>query len=121
MKIRSGFVSNSSSSSFVIGFNMNEPCPHCGRKDPDIISLIENASDRNDDNNVEVLGFDKVMEYLEGNAYPYGVPEIDDVRSYHVTHPNDTVAIVNISYHDETLRKVLYDSKSVHIIVENGE
>jgi hypothetical protein len=49
MKIRSGFVSNSSSSSFVIAFDESKfgPCPHCGRKDQSIIDLIERS--RNDD------------------------------------------------------------------------
>ena len=118
MKIRSGFVSNSSSSSFVIGFKVDMLCKHCGRKDPDIISLIENASNFNDDNSVSAVGFDEVMTYLDSG---YGSQEIDDVQSYHVTHPDDTVAIVNISYHDEALRSMLFDSKSIHIIVNNGE
>jgi hypothetical protein len=52
MKVRSGFVSNSSSSSFVIAFDESKlgPCPHCGRKDLSILDLIKNSS--NDDNQV---------------------------------------------------------------------
>jgi hypothetical protein len=67
MKIRSGFVSNSSSTSFVIGYKESVPCPHCGRKDPDIIALIErNSSYASDDTRVERQGPDFV-ELLEEN------------------------------------------------------
>ena len=43
MKTRSGFVSNSSSSSFVIGIPREaEPCPHCGRGGDDLLQILEN-------------------------------------------------------------------------------
>jgi len=36
MKIRSGFVSNSSSSSFIVAYKMQDKCEHCGRSDSDL-------------------------------------------------------------------------------------
>jgi len=46
MKIRNSFVSNSSSSSYVIiVHDNNEPCEHCGRKDLDFLEVLDNASD----------------------------------------------------------------------------
>ena len=44
MKIRINFVSNSSSSSFLIGIPINEKstkCPHCGREDLNIIQMLQ--------------------------------------------------------------------------------
>ncbi len=43
MKIRNGFVSNSSSTSFIVALNNSVPCPHCGRCDKSIIDMIETA------------------------------------------------------------------------------
>lgn len=40
MKNRNGFVSNSSSSSFIIAYKEDtKPCPHCGRSDSEIAAL----------------------------------------------------------------------------------
>ena len=55
MKTRSGFVSNSSSSSFIIAFDEGKfgHCPHCGRKDVSILDLVERANADDHDTQVE--------------------------------------------------------------------
>jgi len=49
MKIRNGFVSNSSSSSFIIAYKEQvKPCPTCGHIDSDVATLktiIENSEE----------------------------------------------------------------------------
>lgn len=44
MKVRTSFVSNSSTSSFIIGLREMEKCPHCGRSDPDFLQTIKAMS-----------------------------------------------------------------------------
>jgi len=40
MKIRNGFVSNSSSSSFIIAVQEPEKCPHCGQTSADFLKIL---------------------------------------------------------------------------------
>lgn len=41
MKIRQGFVSNSSSAAFIIGIKAGHICPTCGRSDVDFLKKVE--------------------------------------------------------------------------------
>ena len=40
MKTRQSLVSNSSSQSFIIAYDVKDVCKHCGRKDPDLMDII---------------------------------------------------------------------------------
>lgn len=45
MKIRNGFVSNSSSSSFIVHIKKEPKCPHCGREDLDLTEVISQTKE----------------------------------------------------------------------------
>lgn len=62
MKIRNGFVSNSSSSSFIVALNPKEKCPHCGRSSPNMIDLIEKNTSNHDETE---MGWDDPTDFLE--------------------------------------------------------
>jgi hypothetical protein len=65
MKIRQGFVSNSSSSSFIIAFKKDSvACPHCGRKDPDFLEYKRTEFRTG-------VWKDNIQLYRQGNEDPH--------------------------------------------------
>ena len=74
MKIRNGFVSNSSSSSFVVAIKKNdgEVCPHCGRGTPNLLKIIEEKSNYGGETEIDGVGIDAVLEYAD-EISSYGV------------------------------------------------
>ena len=49
MKTRNGFISNSSSTSFIVAVKTDiNKCEHCGRSDPSFFDLIEQSTDPRD-------------------------------------------------------------------------
>lgn len=67
MKIRNGFVSNSSSSSYIIAFKMGDPCEHCGRKDPDVLSFIGKNEYSYGDSTVKAYNLQETFEMLKND------------------------------------------------------
>jgi hypothetical protein len=67
MKIRQGFVSNSSSSSFIIELlEENQVCSHCGRKDPDLVDMIERGNGWcSDDTHMSMYDKEEVLKWIE--------------------------------------------------------
>lgn len=69
MKIRTGFISNSSSTSFIIAINPSQRCEHCGRSDPSIIDLLERGSAYYVDENRVRKDPEEIKEYVEQLKY----------------------------------------------------
>jgi hypothetical protein len=69
MKIRNGFVSNSSSSSFILHVKNVKPCKHCGNKGADISQIFKNGN-RYSDNEVglELLDQKKFIKEREDDC-----------------------------------------------------
>ena len=64
MKIRLGFVSNSSSSSFIVAEKPQKVCNHCGRSDPSFLGMVHTLSSANDDTQILAEG-QKLIDILE--------------------------------------------------------
>jgi hypothetical protein len=116
MKTRKGFVSNSSSTSFVIALkNDNKPCPHCGRSDPNFLSIVENLGNIvHDDYETTKLrgrGTDSFAEALN-ERYGGWKDERDNwdtiaSRAREFESKGWETAYIEISYHDESTRDIM--------------
>jgi hypothetical protein len=64
MKIRAGFVSNSSSTSFLVAARYDkDACPHCKRGDINILDLIEYIGGDCEETRMRARGFDRVERF----------------------------------------------------------
>ena len=111
MKIRNGFVSNSSSSSFLIAIkSTNEACPCCGRKDLDANAFLELIRNSHNEDNVVNASGDGINDYITHNIinnYYYESEEQKKAEKERYqnllndyTNKDYILAHIRISYHD---------------------
>ena len=110
MKTRNGFVSNSSSSSFVIAIRKDvNKCEHCGRSDPNLIDLIDTSDSYKTE--VRARGFDDVMSEMEYRTEWNFQKEVVEKYISELDKYSDPdkwfVAEITISYHDEMFNNLL--------------
>ena len=65
MKIRNGFVSNSSSTSYIIVVKKTEPCPHCKQGGVDFLDLLSKRDDGSCDNTMYIKDREQILNELE--------------------------------------------------------
>lgn len=86
MKLRNAFVSNSSSSSFIIEIldKTNEPCPTCGRSDPDLLRLLGEGNVNDWWNSATRVDNDKqgiIQEHLdEATSYKEDLDKLEGLK-----------------------------------------
>jgi hypothetical protein len=129
MKTRYGFVSNSSSASFVIAVKKDiNICPHCNRSDPNIIDLIENYKHDYDGDNTHVNAttWHRIIEYKQDHNWAYAIDKkyAEEQKKEFLAkldpYMSDkwTIASIDISYHDEITNKILENGiKSGNIVI----
>jgi len=110
MKSRNGFVSNSSSSSFLIAYKDSNKCEHCGRKDPCIVDMVREHSTEWSDTTINAEGIENILDYKKCN-YGYDEKELQDIvdraKKIEAKGKEWGFADVDISYHDETLNDLM--------------
>ena len=91
MKIRQGFVSNSSSSSFIIAIKKkSSKCPRCGHKYPggnEFFDLLKNTMNRSGDSYISLI--EDSEEVLKRIKSPFGYDDEEDIDEI----PEITIAI----------------------------
>ena len=115
MKTRTGHVSNSSTSSFIIAFKDDKKiCPTCGRSDPDILDMVEKSGC--EDNHVDGIGTEHIL-YMINRSYEDGEFKDDIIKKIkpYEGKKDWRVAEITLSNHDDIIRPVLDD------MVERGE
>ena len=121
MKRRNGFVSNSSSTSFIIAINSDtNKCKHCGRESIDIVKLIEKHSSY--DTEITNVGYKDVLEDIKEYSDWLGMEEFNDLLSKikQAHRKNKKIIQLNVSYHDELLINIVYKSENIDVLYESG-
>ena len=115
MKQRAGYVSNSSSSSFILVVKPSDVCPHCGRKDSDkdeLISIIEGSSWC--DTEMIGEGMDAVRDLLS-NYYEEDYKK-DILEKVEECVGEGDIIVCDISYHDNFVLDMIENSKNVVVV-----
>lgn len=116
MKVRTGFVSNSSSSSYVVAIKRLPQCKSCGRSDPDFLGLLENIqwSDR-ERTQLHARGMDSIINYIRVERFSWANDE--EMAAWEgVFKEIDTlekngydVGFIEVSYGDDVTHSMLED------------
>ena len=112
MKIRNGFVSNSSSSSFIIKVKINDKCSHCGRSDINILDMLRNNDDG--DTCISLEGKAEVLEDI--SSWGDSERHASLIKKIVNAGDDEIIACISIDNNDESMYSVLENSKNVEIL-----
>ena len=125
MKLRNGFVSNSSSASFIVAVKQGEKCPHCGRTDVDFLDLVEAMGSKADseDTELKARGSEQIWGRLTKDVLQYCGEEekkkFEKIFGLMLTAEEKgyKVGEVEISYHDPSTENLMNDLKRREFLV----
>lgn len=89
MKIRNGFVSNSSSSNFIVAVRKSEACQHCGRSDPDFLQLVDRAEDY--ESELSAMGHQKVLGEMRTRLKEFDISPDTNLDALKDSLPRDVL------------------------------
>lgn len=124
MKLRSGFISNSSSSSFIIAIDKDiSECPHCHRKDKNILDLVqEKTSDCGDDTGLKSRGKDEAINFVESQGFDSEECQAIKTKIETAGFLGMDIGVVEISYHDDLLNDKIREMEkagTIKILLKN--
>lgn len=114
MKIRNGFVSNSSSSSFIIDIKDTSPCPTCGRKGI-TLETIREMVDKDYDGSIYAVGVEDVLAHVKRSWY-FEEDEDRDKEVIEKIKAASNPICLSISYHNEYLIDLLNDDNDIEVL-----
>jgi hypothetical protein len=113
MKTRNGFVSNSSSSSFIVAVKQHsDACPTCGRRDPDFLDMVEHMGN-SDGYETTKLHHRTAQDIWEKGEESRGYQPQNRGKSplfgvmVDAEHKGYKVAEIEISYHDTSTTEMM--------------
>ena len=122
MKVRNGFVSNSSSSSFILVVSTPNICNHCGRGDGNVLDMMTNYLQSGNawaEDEIICLGKEEVIEQFKNYYFDYDDSDnktqiINKIQA--IDETKNQIAYITISRHNNYLIDLIEDSKNVEIL-----
>ena len=123
VKIRQGFISNSSSTSFIVAVIPAGKCEHCGRSDVNIFDQLKDKEDYNGNTYLQARGYKEVIKILEQNI-EYGcnkdILEEQIVKVKLAAGKGKEIGILRIPYEDSYL-EIIRCMGNIEILNEENE
>jgi hypothetical protein len=120
MKKRKGFISNSSSSSFIIAITESKPCKHCGGSNVDILSIFNELGNHGScESCVDAKGKEETIKHINQTWFSDNTKKdiLDKINKI----KGKTVAAISVSYHDDFLQDIIKNSKNIEILYTCGD